>query len=80
MIETIRSETLVDLVAGNIGHVNHSDLDTRYHWAMADLRKENLGIHGHNLILDCDALPEIGYPGQEIRVQGIPYVWVDDGV
>jgi hypothetical protein len=75
-IRTWRTFTVVDLINDRIPPVVNTDLDTEYHWEVADIHKETLGIEDENLIVDHDELPESGkVEGQIVRVDGRIYRW-----
>lgn len=75
-IRTIRTKTVVDLVNNQIDPVVNTDLDNEFHWEVADIHKETLGIEDENLIVDHDELPESGkVEGQIVRVNGKIYRW-----
>jgi hypothetical protein len=49
-LKTIRLKSIVDLVNDNIQPVQDTDMDTEYHWKIADIEKEDIGIEDDNLM------------------------------
>jgi predicted transglutaminase-like cysteine proteinase len=76
-LKTIRLKSIVDLVNDNIQPVQDTDMDTEYHWKIADIEKEDIGIEDDNLIKEYKALPEVGEPGQMVKVDSKVYKWIE---
>ncbi|MDN5354445.1 MAG: hypothetical protein PWQ09_1201 [Candidatus Cloacimonadota bacterium] len=76
-IDTIRTKTFVDLVNDSIDPVQNTDMDTEYHWEVADFHKEAIDIEDDNLIKEYTTLPATGEPGQMVKVNSKVYKWIE---
>jgi hypothetical protein len=74
-INTIRTKTIIDLLNNNIQPVQIIDMDDTFHWQVADIHKEAIGIVDKNLIIDYIELPTEAETGTLARVDGVIYRW-----